>query len=104
MAYWPSRARSSAGAALGFWDKPLGGNGTLIGALANLVVAGIGERNGVPFRFLPFLKVAFPIMLLEVGISMGYVWWRYFIECKVQYEQSDEGPRHHDHGGSHAAA
>jgi len=45
--------------------------------LANLVVAGIGERNGVPFRFLPFLKVAFPIMLLKVGISMGYVWWRY---------------------------
>lgn len=55
----------------------LGGNGTLIGASANLVVAGIAERNGVPFRFLPFLKVAFPIMLLQVGISTVYIWWRY---------------------------
>jgi len=30
----------------------LGGNGTLIGASANLTVAGIAERNGVPFRFM----------------------------------------------------
>jgi Na+/H+ antiporter NhaD/arsenite permease-like protein len=55
----------------------LGGNGTLIGASANLIVAGIAERNGVPFRFLPFLRVAFPIMLFQVGISALYVWWRY---------------------------
>jgi len=55
----------------------LGGNGSLIGASANLIVAGIAERNGVPFRFLPFLKVAFPLMLLQVGISTVYVWWRY---------------------------
>jgi Na+/H+ antiporter NhaD/arsenite permease-like protein len=55
----------------------LGGNGTLIGASANLVVAGIAERNGIPFRFLPFLKVAFPIMLLQVSVSMVYVWLRY---------------------------
>ncbi len=55
----------------------LGGNGTLIGAAANLVVAGIAERNGVPFRYLPFLKIAFPIMLLQVTISAVYVWWRY---------------------------
>ncbi|WP_447974542.1 sodium:proton antiporter [Nitrospira sp. Kam-Ns4a] len=55
----------------------LGGNGTLIGASANLVVAGIAERNGIPFRFFSFMKVAFPIMLLQVGISMGYLWLRY---------------------------
>ncbi len=55
----------------------LGGNGTLIGAAANLMVAGLAERNGVPFRFLPFLKVAFPIMLFQVAISAVYVWWRY---------------------------
>lgn len=55
----------------------LGGNGTLIGASANLIVAGIAERNGIPFRFLPFLRVAFPIMLLQVVISTGYIWWRY---------------------------
>ncbi|MDH5699750.1 MAG: sodium:proton antiporter, partial [Nitrospirota bacterium] len=55
----------------------LGGNGTLIGASANLIVAGIAERNGVPFRFLPFLKVAFPLMLLQILISTLYVWMRY---------------------------
>ncbi len=55
----------------------LGGNGSLIGASANLVVAGIAERNGVTIRFLPFLKIAFPIMLLQVVVAAGYVWWRY---------------------------
>lgn len=55
----------------------LGGNGSLIGASANLIVAGIAERSGVLFRFLPFFKVAFPLMLLQVGISAMYVWWRY---------------------------
>jgi Na+/H+ antiporter NhaD/arsenite permease-like protein len=55
----------------------LGGNGSLIGASANLIVAGIAERGGVPFRFLPFFKIAFPIMLFQVAISAVYVWWRY---------------------------
>ena len=55
----------------------LGGNGTLVGASANLIVAGIAERNGVPFRFLPFLKVAFPLMILQVLISTIYIWMRY---------------------------
>ncbi len=55
----------------------LGGNGTLVGASANLIVAGIAERNGVPFRFLPFLKVAFPLMILQVLISTAYIWMRY---------------------------
>ena len=55
----------------------LGGNGTLIGASANLTVAGIGERAGVPFRFITFAKVAFPLMLVSVAISHLYLWWRY---------------------------
>ncbi len=37
----------------------LGGNGTLIGASANLTVAGIGDRNGVPFRFITYTSNAF---------------------------------------------
>jgi Na+/H+ antiporter NhaD/arsenite permease-like protein len=56
----------------------LGGNGTLIGASANLTVAGIAERSGVPFRFLIFLKYAFPMMLVSVAIAQLYVWLRYF--------------------------
>jgi Na+/H+ antiporter NhaD/arsenite permease-like protein len=55
----------------------LGGNGTLIGASANLVVAGIAQRNGISFRFVPFLKLAFPIMLLQILIATLYIWWRY---------------------------
>src|SRR5262249_45072576 len=55
----------------------LGGNGTLIGASANLTVAGIAERAGVPFRFLTFLTFALPMMLMSVAISMVYVWLRY---------------------------
>ncbi len=55
----------------------LGGNGSLIGASANLIVAGIAERGGVPFRFLPFFKIAFPLMLFQVAITAVYVWWRY---------------------------
>ncbi|HVZ52355.1 MAG TPA: ArsB/NhaD family transporter [Pseudolabrys sp.] len=56
----------------------LGGNGTLIGASANLTVAGIGERNGVPFRFLTYTLYAFPLMVVSVAICHVYVWWRYF--------------------------
>jgi Na+/H+ antiporter NhaD/arsenite permease-like protein len=56
----------------------LGGNGTLIGASANLIVAGVGDRNGVPFRFLAFAAYAFPMMLVSIVIAHAYVWWRYF--------------------------
>ncbi len=56
----------------------LGGNGTLIGASANLTVAGIGERNEVPFRFVTYTLYAMPMMVVSVAISHLYVWWRYF--------------------------
>ncbi|MEA2870237.1 MAG: hypothetical protein QOH67_213 [Hyphomicrobiales bacterium] len=56
----------------------LGGNGTLIGASANLTVAGIAERNGVPFRFITYTLYAFPMMLVSIAIAHVYIWWRYF--------------------------
>jgi Na+/H+ antiporter NhaD/arsenite permease-like protein len=56
----------------------LGGNGTLVGASANLVVAGFAERAGHGIRFLPFLLTAFPLMLLSIAISSVYIWARYF--------------------------
>lgn len=55
----------------------LGGNGTLIGASANLTVAGIAERSGVDFRFTTYTKHAFGLMLISVAISTLYLWWRY---------------------------
>ncbi|MBI1425624.1 MAG: hypothetical protein GC149_19505 [Gammaproteobacteria bacterium] len=56
----------------------LGGNGTLIGASANVVVAGFAERSGYPITFLRFLKVAFPLMLLSIVISSLYIYFRYY--------------------------
>jgi Na+/H+ antiporter NhaD/arsenite permease-like protein len=56
----------------------LGGNGTLIGASANLTVAGIGDRNKVPFSFVTYTLYAFPMMLVSVAICHIYIWLRYF--------------------------
>jgi Na+/H+ antiporter NhaD/arsenite permease-like protein len=55
----------------------LGGNGTLVGASANLTVAGIAERNGVPFRFLTYTKHALPMMLVHIALAHLYWVWRY---------------------------
>lgn len=55
----------------------LGGNGTLIGASANLTVAGLAERAGQPIRFIPYIKVAYPIMLATVALSHVYLYLRY---------------------------
>jgi Na+/H+ antiporter NhaD/arsenite permease-like protein len=56
----------------------LGGNGTLIGASANLTVAGLAERNGVPFRFVTYALYGLPMMTVSIAICHVYVWWRYF--------------------------
>ena len=54
-----------------------GGNGTLIGASANLVVAGLAERAGHPIRFVTYLKSCFGLMLLSIVVCHIYVYWRY---------------------------
>ena len=46
-----------------------GGNGTLIGASANIVTAGIAEKGGHPITFIDFLKVGFPVMIVTLIIS-----------------------------------
>ncbi len=55
----------------------LGGNGSLIGASANLIVAGFAERAGHRIRFLPFMFMAFPLMLISIVIASGYVLLRF---------------------------
>jgi len=47
----------------------LGGNGTLVGASANLVSAGLSERMGYPISFNAFLKVGFPLMLVTTAVA-----------------------------------
>ncbi len=46
-----------------------GGNGTLIGASANVVTAGMAEAAGYPVRFFDFMKAAFPYMVLSVALA-----------------------------------
>jgi Na+/H+ antiporter NhaD/arsenite permease-like protein len=55
----------------------LGGNGSLIGASANLIVAGFAERAGYRIAFLRFMAVAFPLMLVSIVIANVYVYIRY---------------------------
>jgi Na+/H+ antiporter NhaD/arsenite permease-like protein len=55
----------------------LGGNGSLIGASANLIVAGFAQRAGHPIRFLQFMKHAFLLMLMSIVISHIYIYFRY---------------------------
>lgn len=55
----------------------LGGNGTLIGASANVVLSGISNKNGYPITFMSFLKVGAPIMILSIIISTGYLLLRF---------------------------
>jgi Na+/H+ antiporter NhaD/arsenite permease-like protein len=56
----------------------LGGNGTLVGASANLTIAGIAERNGIAFGFLKYTLYALPMTLVSILICQLYVWVRYF--------------------------
>jgi Na+/H+ antiporter NhaD/arsenite permease-like protein len=51
----------------------LGGNGTLIGASANVVCAGLAEQHGYPFSFNYFFKYGFPMMLVTVFIATVYL-------------------------------
>jgi len=55
----------------------LGGNGTIIGASANVVVAGMAEKQGIHFTFLGFMKVAFPLMLVSIVMSTVYLYFFY---------------------------
>ena len=57
----------------------LGGNGTLIGASANVIVAGIAAREGHPISFLRFLIWSLPIMVVSVLLAGIFLYIRYFI-------------------------
>ena len=55
----------------------LGGNGTLIGASANVVLANIGEKHGYDISFKKYFRLGFPVMLLTIFISTIYLLLRY---------------------------
>ena len=55
----------------------LGGNGSLIGASANVVLADISRQNGHEITFAQFFRVGFPCMLLTVGLAAAYLVLRF---------------------------
>jgi Na+/H+ antiporter NhaD/arsenite permease-like protein len=55
----------------------MGGNGTLIGASANLVTAGIAERAGYRITYAEFFKKGFPAMIITVAIGTLWLFIRF---------------------------
>ncbi|XP_044738075.1 P protein [Chrysoperla carnea] len=51
----------------------LGGNGTLFGASANVICAGVAEQHGYKFSFIDFFKLGFPIMLVSMIVTTTYL-------------------------------
>ena len=56
-----------------------GGNLTLIGASANVVVAGMSEKAGKKITFLKFLAYGAPVTLISLAIATPYVLLRYYL-------------------------
>ena len=50
-----------------------GGNGTIIGASANVVLTGISNRRGYPITFMDYLKIGLPLMLLSIILATAYL-------------------------------
>ncbi len=57
----------------------LGGNGTAIGASANVIVIGMSEKLGQRISFGRFMLYGMPLMIMTVVISTVYVWLRYYV-------------------------
>lgn len=57
----------------------LGGNGTLIGAAANIIVAGFSLKTKYPLRFGEYAKVGIPLMLVSIVLVSIYLHLRYFM-------------------------
>ncbi len=56
-----------------------GGNGTIIGSSAGVIVAGVSEKQGYKIDFVHFMKLSFPMMLLSLVISSIYLYLKYFL-------------------------
>lgn len=66
-----------------WWSLALGacfgGNGTLIGASPNVIIMAEASKEGFNISFKKFMVVCFPVMLLTLIISSGYLYIRYFL-------------------------
>ena len=72
------------GGSLALWwalaaGADMGGNLTIIGASANVILASMSEREGHPIGFWTFMKYAGPVTLGSILISTAYIWLRYLL-------------------------
>ncbi len=61
----------------------LGGNGTPVGASANVITIGLSEKAGYPISFKKFLIYAIPITIETLLISTAYIWLRYYLFVNI---------------------
>jgi Na+/H+ antiporter NhaD/arsenite permease-like protein len=78
------QANGGAGTAQVLWwslalGADLGGNATAVGASANVVVLGLADQRGCHISFWEFTKYGLIVALVTVGVSMPYLWLRYFL-------------------------
>jgi Na+/H+ antiporter NhaD/arsenite permease-like protein len=58
----------------------LGGNGSLVGASSNLIVAGMAAKEGQPITYLQYLKAGVPITIASLIVATFYVWFVYLAD------------------------
>jgi Na+/H+ antiporter NhaD/arsenite permease-like protein len=57
----------------------LGGNATVVGASANVIIVGLSEKAGRKISFWKFMAYGTPVMIVTVAVSSLYVWIRYYL-------------------------
>ncbi|MBD2187184.1 ArsB/NhaD family transporter [Pseudanabaena mucicola] len=61
------------------YGATLGGNGTLVGASANIVAAGVAEQHGRRISFKTFLRYGIPVMIIQLVVAAIYITLRFLI-------------------------
>ncbi|MBQ3642313.1 ArsB/NhaD family transporter [bacterium] len=57
----------------------LGGNLTIIGAAANVIVSENANKHNVPINFFRFMKYGIAVVFISLTLSSGYIWIRHFM-------------------------
>jgi Na+/H+ antiporter NhaD/arsenite permease-like protein len=57
----------------------LGGNATIVGASANVIIVGLSEKAGRKISFWKFMAYGTPVMIMTIAVSSLYVWLRYYL-------------------------
>ncbi len=82
----PAFSESIANQHLLWWGLALavclGGNGSLVGAAANLVTAGLAEKAGQRITFMTFIRYGLPVAFGSMVLASAYIVVRYYVLCR----------------------